>query len=169
MRRPAALNPCPIPRRRKGSDCVSAAEGRQGRRTSQAERIPGRFTAALDGSGAGGQVLRQGHGDGRGSAAASKSVGAAADLVERVFHDCGFFRDRDGREGVGTGIQLERQSSQHKRFPNLIEFWSYTKDSYMATITLPEAEVQEKKNRTNRPQPSTSTRSAAARPTATAK
>ena len=26
-----------------------------------------------------------------------------ADSAERIFHDCGFFRDRDGRQGVTTG------------------------------------------------------------------
>ena len=54
-------------------------------------------------------------------------------------------------------------------------FWSseileiLTKDSYMATMTLPETEAKETKNPTSRPARSMSTPSAAARPMATAR
>ena len=46
------------------------------------------------------RVLRQGDGDGRRPAGAGEPAGAAADVVEGVLHDRGFFRDRDRREGV---------------------------------------------------------------------
>ena len=46
----------------------------------------------------GGHILRQSDGDGRRRTRASEPAGAAADVVEGIFHDRRFFGDRDRRE-----------------------------------------------------------------------
>ena len=93
----------PLPdsaQRRKRSVYLFAAERCERGRLPQEERISARLAVAGHRPGTRRQVLRQSDGDGRGSASPGQPPGIAANAVKGIFHDRGFFRDRDRRKRI---------------------------------------------------------------------